>query len=768
MKPKLIAILYVLLQLHIIAQSDDINHRKYWYYRSRLTNDFMKIGNQQGESLPMSTRAKDDLNYGGINGYTETGADAVSQLGPYICVLATEYKLLTDNGQTADSTLRELYYALEAFNRLDYTAETAFGYTNALDGFFIRQDVPLDFVKNNVYHFNYELNLIPPAYLAANSSQSVNAKGFCSPSHNKNIYYDGNTNNYGDTYANWQYNPTTYNKYSLAMSLDQCINMFNACALINKFLPGNVTYNVNSVPQHFWDNEISIKEEARKISSRMINALQGGGDWRILIPGGNHVDQLFGPGHDAGGNASAYSFAFAEANCKIHSTNNSFNSTEPCLGANNIVSATAGWVAWKFVMSLDGVALDQQHPDNAPKSVGLEAACNCAHSLDVIQVIIDYIQSVVSYIVGWFNHIVYGDPVPEYQNQNVISNVTEEKIEYRSGLFHLEWGSLLRKVLHGGTNLRETVSNYDYVGLLNSAPCKGPSYYSANPNNNTSGWTSRDLIDHAQEQNDIKGEFNGLDYMLYHNLWYIDHPSQYVSPIDNRSASISGYFPFTNSYVTNLGSNANPLNIPRLEYIAADNLVNAPNPTVVNDPANGNVSLRAGKAVLLKPGFSAKHGSTFHAYIQRFHCNSSNDVVRAMQDTTKQSSDYTSTNFDVLPNTNPKQKKTEIEDNTEPVLTKVTDIKKNTISKKTNAGNNKILIYPNPSSGVFTIKFDVNTAKNINITVNDILNNEILHQNVNTDNKEIELDLRSNPKGVYFLNIGFSGGNNVVQKLIIQ
>ena len=256
--------------------------------------------------------------------------------------------------------------------------------------------------------------------------------------------------------------------------------------------------------------------------------------------------------------------------------------------------------------------------------------------------------------------------------------------------------------------------------------------------------------------------------MLYHNLWYIDHQSQYTSPIDNRSANVSGYFPFTNQYVTNLGSNSNPVNLPRLEYIAANFNLNAPNPTSINNPSNGNVSLRAGKAIVLKSGFSAKPGSTFHAYIQRFHCNGSNDVIRSSQGSAEQNADYADTDFDVLPNTNPKQKTSVGETNTEPLLTKVTDIKKNTIVSKVN-DHNKILIYPNPSNGVFTVKFDMKTSKNINIIVTDILNNEVLRQNVNTDtNKEIELDLKANSKGVYFINLNFGEGNNVVQKLIIQ
>ena len=765
MKTKLITILYLLLQLNFVAQSDAINQRKYWFYRARLTNDFMKIGRKQGESLPMSHRAKFGAYYGTKDGYSEIGADAVSQLGPYICVLATEYKLLTDNSNdphVADSTIRELYYALEAFNRLDSSAEAVFGYPSALDGFFIRQDVPRNFVFNNINHFNYDLNLIPPANLT-HSIDSLNGRGFCSPSYNRNIIYDGS--NYSDTYANWQYDPTTDKRNSLAMSLDQCINMYNACALINKYIATGVSYDINGVTQHFKDGEPSIRIEARNISTRMSVALSGGGDWRILIPGGNHVDQLF-PKTDAGGNAFAYSYALAEANCKLHNTNTPLNSAAPCLGANNITSATAGWITWVGLTSQAGVSLDLLHSDNAPKTVGLQAACNCNHQISIVSVLIGYLQAVTSYIIGWIKFLIYGTPIPQFQDVQIITNATEDKIEYRTSLFHLEWGSLLRKVLHGGNNL----NNFDYANFLNSAPCKGPSYYVGSIENKP-GWTSRDNIDHPQEQADFKfkGEFNGLDYMLYHNLYYIDNPSLYTSSADNRYANVTGSWPISSQ--NNLGSNANPLYLPRLENILANNIINAPNPSVPTDPSNGNVSYRAGKVISLKPGFSAKAGSTFHGYIQRFFCGGGNDPNRVLQDTLKQNADYSDTNFEVQTSSEPKKQKANVEQEVEVPLTKISDIKKNTpntnLSKKTTQSN-KVSIYPNPSNGIFTINLDLKSVSNVNITVTDLLNNEVFKQKAENSIKQFEIDLRGYSKGVYLINVGFGEGSNLVQKLIVQ
>jgi hypothetical protein len=52
--------------------------------------------------------------------------DASLRLGWYIAVLATEYKLLNVQGLDTYQTRKELYYALEAFNRLDLNAESYF------------------------------------------------------------------------------------------------------------------------------------------------------------------------------------------------------------------------------------------------------------------------------------------------------------------------------------------------------------------------------------------------------------------------------------------------------------------------------------------------------------------------------------------------------------------------------------------------------------------------------------------------------------------
>lgn len=58
MKKVTIIILLTFYTQSIFSQlSNDMNnHRKYWFYKSRLNNDFMKVGPNRGESLPFMQR----------------------------------------------------------------------------------------------------------------------------------------------------------------------------------------------------------------------------------------------------------------------------------------------------------------------------------------------------------------------------------------------------------------------------------------------------------------------------------------------------------------------------------------------------------------------------------------------------------------------------------------------------------------------------------------------------------------------------------------
>lgn len=155
---KISILILLFATVHVFPQGMGLNHRKYWWYKSRLNNDFVKVGLGDGESLPFNQRGFDGPGFTNSNPNFKLG-DGTSTLGLYIAQLATEYALLKKNQQNTDKVKHELFCAMNAFDRLDYKAEGVWEYgSNSLNGYFIRDDTPKNFVRNNYDHFNYFSN----------------------------------------------------------------------------------------------------------------------------------------------------------------------------------------------------------------------------------------------------------------------------------------------------------------------------------------------------------------------------------------------------------------------------------------------------------------------------------------------------------------------------------------------------------------------------------------------------------------------------------
>jgi hypothetical protein len=157
------------------GQNPEQNLEKYWQYRSRLRTNFLKIGPNAGESIPMSARSI---------GFPYSGGDTLSSrvywqdtniyLGHYLSLLATEVQLLINSyNSTTDEeekqrillqleqSKNELYYALQTVNRLDRKAESYLAQSDELpsngdlNGLIMRDDVPSDF------HFKFQDDYSP-------------------------------------------------------------------------------------------------------------------------------------------------------------------------------------------------------------------------------------------------------------------------------------------------------------------------------------------------------------------------------------------------------------------------------------------------------------------------------------------------------------------------------------------------------------------------------------------------------------------------------
>jgi len=77
-------------------------HRRYWYYRTRFINDFVKIGSEQGDCVCFPERNY-DYSAGGKNNYdkyySKVGPDQLDIMNQYLSALALEYKILSRGNQ---------------------------------------------------------------------------------------------------------------------------------------------------------------------------------------------------------------------------------------------------------------------------------------------------------------------------------------------------------------------------------------------------------------------------------------------------------------------------------------------------------------------------------------------------------------------------------------------------------------------------------------------------------------------------------------------
>jgi hypothetical protein len=501
----------------------------------------------------------------------------------------------------------------------------------------------------------------------------------------------------------------------------------------------------------------------------MINALQGNGEWIIRMPNNNAISE------GNGGVVGPLSFAFSEADCKIQKDNGSNNSIELCVngmtgsGSANFLSSSLGWIAWSGYTSDAGVVFDVKHPDNAPKAAGLEAACNCDYDITRKQVLVSVATSVVNFVTGLFNHIVNGAPMPTYQWQDIVHNNTEIRIENRAAYFELNWSDLLRKILHGGTNANS--GNFNYSAFLNSAPCDGPRYYTSDGINNPSyRWTTVDNIDHAGGASTTNAEFNGIDYMLYHNLWYIDNA--YSSSVDLRYRLLNENYPLS-ALSAKLGSNTNPLYVPAYEYITADNSINASNPTVQSDPNNGNVVYRAGKQIHLKPGFSVNPGAYFHGYIQKFGCMAGNDVNRMASsgDSTHTSNDYSDQSAYVGPTSYVQYPPEKNAQDIVQTASSQPPVRIGSKQKQVEAllSKSNFMIYPNPNNGLFNMEFDLSDNETSIVSITNMLNDVVYNTTLSSaGHNKLDIDLSRFDKGVYVVKFSSTKGANIINRIVVQ
>jgi hypothetical protein len=449
LKAIIVGIITVLLaNAHCYGQSPQQNLKKYWYYRYRLMNNFMVKGDCQGCSEIMNERGrKDNQSHNTTPSDIAAWGDQTINLGEYIAVLATEYKLLLMNNQPTDTTLQELYYAIKAFNRLDESAEPFYYYGgcvptpnphtdpsfisgsqngNNLNGYFIRDDVPCDF-----------LTLHPQLQAGKNSTLIVSR-----------VVSDF----------------TSSSRSTAEMSQDQIWHLFMGFALVRKYLHSGISYR--GLPLNHKNSNSDIYQEALDITNRIINRIKDD-NWTVK-------NEVTGRNVYRGYQVAELSYGAAEAACYIQNLNTGLNIGYPLHSCNDYHDAISYADANMFNDYGRGIgsAIALHYDDY---KVQMLAAIGNSWWLSVNPIVPDPIALMGTLVQPNFMlHPSEAIGALTAMLESLIPipiNLTSPELAIRASFRDNQHLPMLRQLLHGGTN--PLLATYDYEGLLNSAPCEG-------------------------------------------------------------------------------------------------------------------------------------------------------------------------------------------------------------------------------------------------------------------------------------------------------
>ncbi|NUM50984.1 MAG: T9SS type A sorting domain-containing protein [Flavobacteriales bacterium] len=695
-RSKIIIYLIFLLTTNLFAQNSEFNLKKYWYLRWRLTNYFMVVGEGPGKSLPAGIRRA--WGDGIVNGVHHVGSlklnfgDAPNYLGAYIGVLATEYKLLSDNNQSTVGTLEELYYALKAIIRLD-NCEAQYPWNqqnNVLNGACSRGDVPIDFVYNHKLQLHKNLN-----------------------------WFDFNSN-LGDPSIDTMRmgsNITNLNddKHWGMMSQDHISSLMVAMALVTKFIPNNISYN------GFW-----FVDEAKNITNRFVGYMVSSAFF-LKKPDGSFIT------NDAGGHALPFASGFIRAALKIDISN------------------------YPYYLNLLYNVYPQQNPVWAEiplTSPGWWGTGNTWIFLNLAAV-------GDSWNTG---PCILNTPLPQ---------CTQHKIWQHSK--HYDWSAyypLLHAVLH---NKQCKTADHKILSDLNSMPCSG--HWNLGVNNVSPGWATSHKYHSTPVHNEYgdfnnlsaSGQYNALEYMLLFNLYCIYKPN-YVSnyyPILAEDAVVSGNvpymlpYPMPPSYLVAMGAENNhwpafystPQVIHSFRSLQSTAVIENKNmsgtyqtknmqgnPIIVTVNMQGNVqanvTYKAGEGITLKPGFHAKTGAIFHAYIDPLTCNNNRSNYERYGVFSEEEED----------------------DEENKTISKVPEIE------------NLFSISPNPANGMFSLSYAPAQSNTLQVEIINITGTLVYSKILSaTENKYLQTDISISDfaQGVYLLRLQ-DGSNIKTARMVVQ
>ncbi|MBN1950795.1 MAG: hypothetical protein JW801_06300 [Bacteroidales bacterium] len=537
-------LLIVIVPTKLTAQKLDIrDHYKYWYYRQRLMDEFIIVGEAEELGVPSGLSIPAIKAYRiGDNPYLNLSwiDNPVQNLGRYIGVLSTELALLARNGEPYDQTQWELYCAMKAFERLDYNCEHLYypyDSTAYLNGLFCRDDVPIKFF-----------------YADSNG-------GFYQDWAHKNNYSDTALSKYRSYYLNCQDNPdyevALYNTYY--PSTEEWEGMLTGLALLVKSLYGLSDNVVEYNDYNFIDHAIDIS------SQYMTHLIMN--DWVGKLS--NDSIHLFGA------DAKAYQglYALATAADYIWNSQDLGPPLAPPDRYKNLFEDKNPFTDrdfYSFLKDFDedlsvtantalAIFIDQKLPDSMLlryQKYCWERFGDPTYDLIFTDTIVtigywlnrlfrdEYLTFVYYptniWLTEWdslsvtanrwaattaYTYAAIGDSW--YDTQDDENNITYESLYEYVKPVNWYFFPLLNLYLHNKEKDADTLRK-QMIALLQAAPCDGPhcfATYHSPPDLGVAGWRSGYRWDSSiesvnEDANDAK--FPGIDYMIAYNLLWLE------------------------------------------------------------------------------------------------------------------------------------------------------------------------------------------------------------------------------------------------------
>jgi hypothetical protein len=591
------------------------------------------------------------------------------------------------------------------------------------------------------------------------------------------------------------------------MSQDQAYNLLFGLAFVNKFVPVNETDN--GATFGYGSGQTSLTAEARNIAARIIDhirsskALNGtpcgnnATGWRIKNPTTcNNVP--------TGDDAAAYAYALGEIECilKNGGTPPSLGLTWPLVGAvplacqggpyHNVYSKTAGFALWNTTARTLLYMPSDPHlgQDTRTFNANLMAICNCVFGrvedqlvqnivwvlqlvpvLSWLGVVISWVWNFVSTVVNTFYPgYFFNDTEPAIrQNCYLNGNGTIEGPGSPSNPTGnpggpLDHAPLARKILHGGPYVQN--SNYTFKYLLDVAPCTDIynfnnydyAHYEWSSDNRLDrpdrrGWYGQNNPPGTGHWRPSKAEYNGIDYMVYHNLWYIHELQEGTNPNITNMSEMD----------VNLGGTwSSPTSLDIFENIKINNA------TINFNAVSEDTYWRAGKEISF-PGTTPIQGQgnevyisgNFHAYIEKYDCATDVGHFRMAR------FDSVEVPTPVVPETTPKSNGKKKFDN---LITEL-PTGKNPLDEAMRQAypgfSRELFVKPTLTEDKFRVYFTLAEDESAMLHILD-LSGRIIYQNssVTRNDSGMELDLSSYYNGLYMLKFSTTKGTEKTWKIV--